>query len=264
MYKNDFNYYNPAAGLEDDSIKIKLGMYLKTDNQSPNAPNYKPRTYLVSYAQRLKSVKGIVSVYHLSDKYSYYYRRALAVGYAHIFPTRVGVFRTGVRGVVFSDLVNWGEFGTLSNPKKSNYVSGDLDLGAEYLIGGLQAGVGAKNVLGSVKKSGGYVIFKNRRQFFALATYKIIWNSQSDQFGEISSSPHIMVWKEGVLKGTDVGMNFRVSRLGSIGYTYRIEDLRHILIFETAWKHPFNAGISFDGSFENKRSFFDFQISYKF
>ncbi len=134
IYLQDMQYYNPAVVAIDSNHRLQTAVYGKhkwVDNE--DGIWKKPMNIWVSHAGRIGHGNSFYTVSYVNDRYSFFNRNALYLGYVRQIQKGASIFSYGGRIVANIDVVNWSRFELPHNKTgKTGYFNPDLDLGAAY------------------------------------------------------------------------------------------------------------------------------------
>lgn len=254
----NLNYYNPAAGFNNDETKSALSLYGKTKVVQENVVWEKPMTVFANYLSRLKNGQGFYSVGLIQDQYSFYNRRTLYAGYTRqrtVFNTRTLSF--GARAVLNFDRIRWDDAPQFGKTGNGGRFTPDLDLGAQYQGKRLRVGLGIKNALGNSSRLDGARLLTNQREAYLNLSYTL-------NFGEnFALSPYTLVQFD---RNTDLDVGAYVSlyRRVNVSYMLRAFELRSIFTVEANLTRNLHAGFAIDNSNLYRDTNLDFLIGLNF
>ncbi|MVM34450.1 type IX secretion system membrane protein PorP/SprF [Spirosoma sp. HMF4905] len=251
------NYYNTAAGLPDTTTRHSLllyGQYKSVDSDVWS----KPVTVFANYIGQLKNQAGFYSVGYLNDSYSFYTRQTLYTGYTQ--QVRVLGRRTlsvGVRAVFNLDRIRWKDWQLPGRSGTDSHFGPDLDVGVAYQGNHLALGLSAKNLLGNTVHYDGEVLLTNQRELYLSLSYGFLLGRQ------VTIAPFALIRLERNLDA-DLGAYVELFRRVSVGYQFRVWELRSIYRLAVNPYKGFRLGISYDQSLVHRDHNLDALIGYGF
>lgn len=222
IYFQNMNYYNTATGIEDTAYSYQISAYLKhkftqTDNWK------KPVNVFVDHIGRIDKISSFYSVSYIYDRYSFYDRNTIYAGYTYQLKLpKTHRLNFGVRGVFNFDYVNWERAAHVGNGKKREFLfTPDIDLGIQYQVKGLTLGIAGKNLISTAQRVNGEVLLKNRREFYANASY--LFNIKQ----KVTIAPFTLFSMERNWN-IDLGLHLGLFKRVNLSYAFRVKEFRHI------------------------------------
>ncbi len=257
IYFNQMNYYNIAGDIGDSTVGHLLSYYTK-DKIIANDSWTKPMTTMLSYMERLNGKPVTYSSAYIYDSYSYFDRHTFYAGYS--YARKFGDLHhlsAGIRAVLNFDRIKWDQL-ELSNRTGSGLrFTPDLDLGIQYQLKGLTAGLASKNLFAASAEYDGEQLIENQREVYANLSY----NFRIRQ--KFRLAPYLM-YHQGMKSDIDLGLNLSYKNTFDISYQLRVLELRSIYIAKAKMYKGFYIGASFDSSILYQDNNIDVMLAYKF
>lgn len=251
------HYYNVAAGAPDSSAKSSVMLY-GTHKFVDNDAWTKPLTVFASYIQQMQGHRGFYSAGYLNDSYSFFNRQTFYAGYTRqvkIFGTRT--LSLGLRTVLNLDRVRWNDWQPPSRNGTDTRLTPDLDLGVSYQGRKLAVGLSAKNLLGYSVRFDGEKLLINQREYY-------LWLARTFQLSKrITIMPYTLVRLERGIDA-DLGLSLGLFQRVSVGYQFRIWELRNIFSLAINPGKRLRLGITYDQSLVHRDNNADLFIAYIF
>lgn len=261
IYLNDMNYYNASAiSLTDTAERFSTSLYSKykivdADNETWN----KPPSFMFHFMGKMGKSGSYYSFSYINDDYSFYNRNILYAGYIKQWKWgKTSRLNVGGRAVLNFDRMNWDRLSMPHNESgKGMKFTPDIDLGIQYQVWGLTAGISAKNLLGLSTKLEGYDLLKNRRESYLNVSYLF-------KIGKILKlGPYLQVCQE---RNTnlDAGLYITLFNRVSASYLLRVKELRSIYSLDLRLYKQLSIGLAVDHSAIMYDKNVDVRIKYNF
>lgn len=260
LYLHNMHYYNVAAGLEDSAVSTSFDAYMKhkfvrTENEDTWQ---KPATVYLNHLYTWDR-KHTASVSYIQDRYSFYSRHILYIGYSHTFDLRrAGKLSAGIRPVINFNSIRPGDIAFIPAFYSRFRMTADLDLGLQYSWKGLTAGVSSKSIFESSVKSDGLDLIKDRRAFYGNLSYDFRWWN-----GRLSVTPFLLYAAERN-RNVDLGLQVGIFNTVSVSYAIRALELRSIYTLRAHIRNRIQAGVALDHSALYTDMNLDVFLSYRF
>lgn len=259
IYLTDMQYYNPAAIAIDSNERTQSALYGKykgVDNE--DEVWNKPMSIWLSHAGRIKQSNSFYTVSYVSDKYSYFHRHALYLGYTKQWKINsVSSLSYGARVVANTDFINWENF-VLPHHKAGREAAfnPDLDLGVNYRFRRLNVGVGFKNLFATRKRIDEATLLKNHREVNFHLNYR-------QNIGRnFAVTPFLLLAHE---RNTliDGGLAFSLFNRLTASYALRLNELKSVIVLDAKIYKGWSVGLGYDRSALVSDQNVDFVIRYK-
>lgn len=259
IYLQDMQYYNPASVAIDDDHRSQTaiyGKYKSVDNEDEIWD--KPMNIWLSHAGRIGNSNSFYTVSYLNDRYSFFNRNVLSVGYVRqVQINENATISYGGRFVANMDHINWDKFKLPHNESgKSTKFNPDLDLGATYQYKKFSAGIGLKNVFSTSTKLEDVDLIKNRREINVNVSYRQNFGNQ------FAVTPFVLLAHE---RSTliDAGLGFSFFNTVNASYALRINELKSVIVLDANVTKKWSVGIAYDRSSLVSDNNFDLVMRYK-
>lgn len=258
IYLQDMQYYNPAIVAIDSNHRLQTAVYGKhkwVDNEADIWE--KPMNIWVSHAGRIGHSNSFYTVSYVNDRYSFFNRNALYLGYVRQMKKGASTFSYGGRIVANIDAVNWSRFELPhNNTGKTGYFNPDLDLGAAYQYKGFSIGAGLKNLISTGTKDAGATLLRNHREININLSYR---QNIGRQF---AITPFLLLANE---RSTliDAGLCFTVFNRINASYALRVNELKSVIVLDANVYQGWSIGIAYDRSSLVSDNNLDFVLRYR-
>jgi len=258
IYLQDMQYYNPAVVAIDSNHRLQTAVYGKhkwVDNE--DGIWKKPMNIWVSHAGRIGHGNSFYTVSYVNDRYSFFNRNALYLGYVRQIKKGASIFSYGGRIVANIDVVNWSRFELPHNKTgKTGYFNPDLDLGAAYQYKRLTIGAGLKNLVSTGTKDAGATLLRNHREINISLSYR---QNIGRQF---AITPFVLLANE---RSTlmDAGLCFTLFNRINASYALRVNELKSVIVLDANVYKGWSIGMAYDRSSLVSDNNFDFVVRHR-
>ncbi len=243
-YLQDMQYYNPAAiavGPEESMQTSLYGKYKWVENEGDIWK--KPGNIWLSHAGRIGSSPSFYTLSYVNDRYSFFSRNTLYLGYARRLKTgNTSFISYSGRIVVNGDAINWEKL-KLPHTRSGRTIrfSPDLDLGIAYQSKRFNAGIGVKNSLSNTTKLEGATLLKNHREINVHLSY------QQPIGQQFAITPFLLLARE---RNTmiDAGMSLSFFNTARVSYALRVNELKSVIAIDVDVAKRWSIGAAYDRS----------------
>lgn len=258
IYLNDMHYYNPAAIRLDSHHHLQSTVYaLKKQVENDEAIWNKPLSIILNHTGRIKEGNSFYTVSYINDRYSFFNRNALYLGYVREIRKEASRFTYGGRIVANMDAIRWDKL-VLPHTRsgKTLHFNPELDLGVTYQHKRFNAGLGLKNLIGSRTRTEDAELLKNHREMNVNFSYRI-------NIGRpLAVSPFLLLAHERNTR-IDAGLCFTLFNRVDASYALRVNELKSIITLDTPLYKAWSIGLAYDRSSLVSDHNFDLLLRYR-
>ena len=196
--------------------------------------------------------------YHY-DGYSFFHQHTVNFSYGYEFVIQ-DVHRLSIGGRLqmnFCDIMP-DKLAVQTEWLKDFQMSPDVDLGIQYRIRGLWLGVSVVNLAGNSAANNTSLIMYERRGYF-----NVSYDFALDKGKNIIFSPHLLIYLGQHTASADFGADINLWKYAHLGYTFRIQEMRHISTVGFEYK-GFMLDVAFDAAAQTRKQRLQLMFGYKF
>jgi len=259
----DLSFYNPSVSNVDGGYKHFVQVWSHAEIEPKgyikryDSDIYEDIDVGARYQGRLDG--HIFSASYHYDGYSFFHQHTIGLGYGYEFVFK-DIHRLSVGGrlqVNFCDIMP-SKLSVQSEWLKSFQMSPDVDLGIQYRMRGLNVGVSVVNLAGNSAANNTALIMYERRGYFNLS-----YDFLLDKGKNVMFSPHLLFYLGQHTISADFGVELNLWKYAHIGYTFRIQEFRHIVTIGMEYK-GFVLDLAFDGAAATRKQRLQIMAGYKF
>lgn len=238
---NDVSFYNPAISNVDGDFHHAVQVWShvafapKDFKLHYETEPYEDVDVGARYQGRMNH--HIFSASYHYDGYSFFHQHTLNFSYGYEFVIK-DIHRLAIGGrlqVNFCDIMP-NKLSVQTEWLKSFQMTPDIDLGIEYRLRGLHVGVSVMNIAGSSANNNTSLIVYERRGYLNLS-----YDFLLDKGKHVMLSPHMLFYYGQHSLSAEMGIDLNLWKYVHVGYTFRIQEMRHIATIGMEYK-----GFTFD------------------
>lgn len=259
----DLSFYNPSVSNVDGDYHHYVQVWSHAAIEPKgyvrryDADTYENIDVGARYQGRLNG--HLFSAAYHYDGYSFFHQHTVNIGYGYQFVFR-NIHRLSVGGrlqVNFCDIMP-GKLAVQTEWLKDFQMTPDFDLGIQYRMRGLNIGVSVVNIAGNSAANNTSLIMYERRGYF-----NISYDFALGKGNNIVLSPHLLFYLGQHTISADFGADINFWKYAHIGYTFRIQEMRHIVTVGMEYKGVV-LDMAFDGASKSRQQRLQLSLGYKF
>ena len=260
---HDLSFYNPAVtNLSGDySHLVQVWSHTAID---PKGYIHRYSTTIhenINIGARYQGRKNghIFSASYHYDGYSFFHQHTVGLSYGYDFVINDihHLILGGRLQMNFCDIMP-DKLAVQTEWLKDFQMSPDLDLGIQYRLRGLWLGLAVVNIAGNSAANNTSLIMYERRGYF-----NISYDFALDKAKNIIFSPHLLIYLGQHTASADFGADISLWKYAHLGYTFRIQEMRHISTVGFEYK-GFMLDIAFDAAAQTRKQRLQLMFGYKF
>ena len=262
QYRN-LSFYNPSVSNLGSNEHHLVQIWSHTAIEPKgyikryNSEIYEDIDLGARYQGRLEN--HLFSVSYHYDGYSFYHQHTVNLGYGYEF-----VFKDihhlsfgGRLQVNFCDIMP-EKLAVQTDWLKSFQLIPDFDLGMQYRLRGLNVGLAVLNIAGNSAANNTALIMYERRGYF-----NISYDFALGKGKHVVLSPHLLIYLGQHTASADFGADLNLWKYAHLGYTFRIQEMRHIATVGFEYK-GFMFDVAYDGAAKTRKQRLQLMLGYKF
>lgn len=259
----DVSFYNPAVSNVDGDYHHLTQVWSHVAFAPKDFKmHYKTEPYEdVDVGARYQGRIGhniFAASYHY-DGYSFFHQHTLNFSYGYEFVIKER-HRLAIGGRVqlnFCDIMP-SKLSVRTEWLKTFQLTPDIDLGIEYRLRGLHLGVSVVNLAGSAASNYTALIVYERRLYANLS-----YDFYLDKGKNVMMSPHMLFFYGQHSLNGEVGVDFNLWKYAHVGYTFRLQEMRHVATVGMEYK-GFMVDLASDSAPRTYKQRIQVMIGYKF
>ena len=259
----DLSFYNPSVSNVDG----KYSHFVQVWSHAAIAPQkyirrYHSETYEdINVGARYQGRKDghLFSASYHYDGYSFFHQHTVGLGYGYEFVFK-NIHRLSVGGrlqVNFCDIMP-DNLSVQTEWLKSFQMTPDFDLGMQYRLRGLNVGLAVVNIAGNSAANNTALIMYERRGYF-----NISYDFALGKGKNVTLSPHLLIYLGQHTVSADFGAEINLWKYAHAGYTFRIQEMRHIVTAGMEYK-GFVLDLAYEGAAQTRKQRMQVSLGYKF
>ena len=259
----DLSYYNPAVTNLHGDYHHMVQIWSHTAIEPKGyVRRYSSEIYenvdLGARYQGFRNGHMFSGSYHY-DGYSFFHQHTVNFSYGYDFIiNEVHHLAIGTRlQLNFCDIMI--DKLAVQLPWQKNFqMTPDVDFGIQYHVRGLWLGVSIVNLAGNSAANNTALILYERRGYF-----NVSYDFALDKGKNIVFSPHLLIYVGQHTASADFGADFNFWKYAHVGYTFRIQEMRHIASVGMEYK-GFTFDVAVDAAAPTRKQRLQLQAGYKF
>ena len=259
----DLSFYNPSVSNLDRSEHHLIQVWSHTAiTPKGYVHRYQSEIYEnvdlgARYQGRLDG--HLFSASYHYDGYSFFHQHTVGLSYGYEFVFN-NIHRLSLGGrlqVNFCDIMP-DKLAVQTEWLKSFQLIPDFDLGLQYRLRGLNVGLAVVNIAGNSAANNTALIMYERRGYL-----NVSYDFALGKGKNVVLSPHLLFYLGQHTASADFGADIRLWNYAHIGYSFRIQEMRHIATVGLEYK-GFMLDIAYDGASKTRKQRLQLMLGYKF